>query len=134
MVSAKLLELLGEQVVAFHFCRHDNPAASSPIALLSSLAAQLCSCLPGFRLGNVEEALQSGQVGKVFEQLIEKPLGQLTAKKTAVIVLDALDELPQDGIQAVLNLLADKLILLPPFFKLFVRHEPRRAQAQASSD
>ena len=136
VVSAKLLELMGEQVVAFHFCRHDNPAASSPVALLSSLAAQLCACLPGFaeqlgRSTSVDEALQSGHVEKVFEHLIAVPLGQLTAEKTAVIVLDALDELPQDGIQAVLNLLADKLILLPPFLKLFVtsRDEPRIRQA-----
>ncbi len=42
-VSAKLLEaeLLGEQVVAFHFS-----ATTSPVALLTSLAAQLCASTP----------------------------------------------------------------------------------------
>jgi len=37
-----------------------------------------------------------------------------------VIVLDAVDELPRDSLQAVLQLIADKFGELPSFVRLFI--------------
>ena len=48
VLTAELLHRAyrSNRVVAWHFCRHDNPQQSSPDALLRSLAAMLCARLP----------------------------------------------------------------------------------------
>ena len=58
VLTAELLYRLFDRVVAWHFCRHDNAEQSSPCALLRSLAAMLCTRLPGFKaaLGDVPPA------------------------------------------------------------------------------
>ena len=61
VLTAELLRraLNLDRVVAWHFCRHDNPQQSSSAALLRSLAAMLCSKLPGYKeaLGTVSAEL-----------------------------------------------------------------------------
>ena len=47
VLTATLHQRVSEQVVAWHYCRHDEPQASAPAALLRSLATMLCHRLPG---------------------------------------------------------------------------------------
>lgn len=50
VLCAELLRRLqvSGHLAAWHFCRHDDPSASQPAALLRSIAAILCRQLPGF--------------------------------------------------------------------------------------
>ena len=60
VLTAELLYRLFHLVVAWHFCRHDDAEQSKPCALLRSLAAMLCTRLPGFEaaLGDVPAAMR----------------------------------------------------------------------------
>ena len=57
VAAAELLARLldKENVAAWHFCKHTEPARSAPAALLCSLAGMLCATVDGF-----EEALREG--------------------------------------------------------------------------
>ena len=117
---------------AIHFCRHDAPAFSSASSLLSSLSAQCCQNIHGFKdalaLGalKAKDALEKGDVDGMFETLIASPLRiiELTPPEGGfspiVMVIDALDELPKNVLQAILNLLSKSFISLPKFIKLLV--------------
>ena len=60
VLTAELLYRLFHLVVAWHFCRHDDAEQSTPCALLRSLAAMLCTRLPGFEaaLGDVPATMR----------------------------------------------------------------------------
>ena len=95
------------QLAAWHFCRHDDPASSHPAALLRSMAAILCAQLPGFEKAlqassqktNLELALVSRDPEIVFDAIISEPLKILPRpeKTPQVLIIDALDEIPKDG-------------------------------------
>lgn len=136
VVSAQLLakEGLREYIKAWHFCRHDNAAESDVRVILQSWAAMLTAGVNGFEVADVGKALGSATASELFNMLIARPLKNLardsTEKKTAdtpckmdkpcVIVFDALDELPRDSVNEVLQLLAEEFDKLPPFIRLFV--------------
>jgi hypothetical protein len=120
VAAAELLARLldKENVAAWHFCKHTEPARSAPAALLCSLAGMLCATVDGF-----EEALREGggdnatdKVDKLFQALIAEPLQSVEAPRGAddalILIIDALDELPRDALKPVLSLLANELKLL----------------------
>ena len=127
VVSAVLLDRLGNDAVAWHFFRHDNPSEHGPCDILRSLCAMLCDKLPGFR-AQVAKQLQNANVisltdaDEVFETLFSVPLEELAPPTTPkVIVLDALDELPKGSPRTdVLALLTRSFATLPSWFRLFV--------------
>ena len=141
VVSAQLLltEGVQEHVKAWHFCRHDNAAGNSVRVILQSWAAMMTALLPSFQVEDVAKALSASSVGEMFELLIAAPLRQIinihgghaqqadsvqTAPSVSlppcVIVLDAVDELPPECLDDVLQLMADKLDELPGFVRLFI--------------
>ena len=125
VIAAKVMERLGDSVVAFHFCRHDDAAQSEPSTLLKSLAAMLCQRLKGFsealRAASADEALASGKIGQIFEGLLGLPLQRMAApSKTVIIIIDALDELPRDTRQQVVSLLVLRLHTLPEWVRFFI--------------
>ena len=72
VLSATLHARISDRVVAWHYCRHDDPQASEPSALLRSLAAMLCNRLPGYALAEVPaEAVTDPK--ELFAALIEAP-------------------------------------------------------------
>ena len=111
--------------------RHDNPQQSSPDALLRSLAAMLCTRLPGYKeaLGEVSgELLKSIDPEELFTALFTVPLQKVKSpEKPSLIILDALDELPKQGQKPLLNVIAAQLSTLPKWLRLFVtsREEPQ---------
>ncbi|CAH0380259.1 unnamed protein product [Pelagomonas calceolata] len=129
VAAAELLARLldKENVAAWHFCKHTEPARSAPAALLRSLAGMLCATVEGF-----EDALREGgggdnatdKVDELFQALIVEPLECVEETRGAddalVLIVDALDELPRDALQPVLSLLANELKTLPPWIKLVV--------------
>ena len=69
----------------------------------------------------------------IFDMLLGEPLQafSVTGQDPAVIIIDALDELPADAIVPVLKLISDHFSKLPPFVRLFItsREEERIKQA-----
>ncbi len=125
-----------DRVVAWHYCRHDDPNASAPSSLLRSLAAMLCHRLPGYKeaLGEAMLAEMVTDPKELFEALFETPLKKVTAPECALfIILDALDELPKESQKSLLAVVAGQLSQLPPWLKLFVtsREEPQITTALA---
>ena len=139
VLTAELLRRAygSNRVVAWHFCRHDNPQQSSPDALLRSLAAMLCARLPGYKeaLGEVASELRkSADPKELFAALFAAPLQKVKSpEKPSLIILDALDELPKQGQKPLLSVIAAQLSTLPPWLRLFVtsREEPQIKAALA---
>ena len=84
VVSAELLDRFKGRVVAFHFCRHDNPAASEPGPLVRSLAAMLCKNVPGYMAAVQQQdhdalaiAMASNLISELFPVLLLQPLQAL---------------------------------------------------------
>ena len=133
VLTAELLHRAyrSNRVVAWHFCRHDNPQQSSPDALLRSLAAMLCARLPGYEeaLGEASvELLEATDTKELFAALFTAPLQKVKSpEKPSLIILDALDELPKQGQKPLLNVIAAQLSTLPKWLRLFVtsREEPQ---------
>ena len=133
VLTAELLHRAyrSNRVVAWHFCRHDNPQQSSPDALLRSLAAMLCARLPGYKkaLGKASvELLEATDTKELFAALFTAPLQKVKSPDTpSLIILDALDELPKQGQKPLLSVIAEQLSTLPKWLRLFVtsREEPQ---------
>ena len=119
---------LAGRLGAAHFFRHDDATTSDPVALLRSLAAQLCASVPGFEAAlaaeDVDAALQAVKVEDAFAALLAKPLAALPPRPAdaprQVIILDALDELSAQQLGPVLNLITTCLVTLPEWLRLFV--------------
>ena len=139
VLTAELLRRAhaSNRVVAWHFCRHDNPQQSSPDVLLRSLAAMLCARLPGYKeaLGEVSaELLKATDPKELFAALFTAPLLKVKSPETpSLIILDALDELPKQGQKPLLSVITAQLSTLPPWLRLFVtsREEPQIKAALA---
>ena len=137
VLTAELLDRVINRTVAWHFCRHDNPAQSAPGSLLRSLAAMLAHRLPGYKEKLEATGLPGEAVddpAELFTALFETPL--LVSKVQAperplLIILDALDELPKESQKPLLAVIASQLSRLPQWLKLFVtsREEPQITRA-----
>ena len=133
VLTAELLRRAhaSNRVVAWHFCRHDNPQQSSPDVLLRSLAAMLCARLPGYEeaLGEASvELLEATDTKELFAALFTAPLQKVKSPDTpSLIILDALDELPKQGQKPLLSVITAQLSTLPKWLRLFVtsREEPQ---------
>ena len=137
VLTAELLYRLFHLVVAWHFCRHDDAEQSKPCALLRSLAAMLCTRLPGFEaaLGDVPAAMrESTDPKEVFDALLAAPLRELAPPadgKPRLIIIDALDEIPKADQPRLLNVIANELSKLPSWLRIFTtsREEPQIRRA-----
>ena len=137
VLTAELLHRDFDRAVAWHFCRHDNAEQSKPCALLRSLAAMLCTRLPGFEaaLGDVPAAMrESTDPKEVFDALLAAPLRELEAPadgKPRLIIIDALDEIPKADQPRLLNVIANELSKLPSWLRIFTtsREEPQIKRA-----
>ena len=146
VASLVLRRLLAEQRgAAHHYCRHDDAASSSPAAICESLAAMLSASIPGFAAAihhaktEVAAALDGGTAAELFDQLLRRPLSQvsLPANVPLVVVIDALDELAGEGRALVLSLLTSSGLggALPPWLRVFVTsREDRQVQRKLKND
>jgi len=135
VLTAELLYRLFHLVVAWHFCRHDDAEQSKPCALLRSLAAMLCTRLPGFAaaLGDVPANIrESTDPKEVFDALFAAPLRALDAPaEPRLLIIDALDEIPREDQPRLLNVIANELSKLPSWLRIFTtsREEPQIRRA-----
>ena len=129
VVSAVLLERLKEDAVAWHFCRHDNLSQSEPADVLRSMSAMMCARLPGFAEAKAKQsqeilnlAKKSMDLDDIFDPLLAEPLKVLeTPTQPKLIVLDALDELPQGPPRTkMLRAITSYFSKLPKWLCLFI--------------
>ena len=135
VLTAALHARIFNRVIAWHYCRHDDPQASAPAALLRSLAAMLCHRLPGYAGALVEVPGETvADPKELFAALFEVPLKAVEAPETLLIIIDALDELPKESQKSLLAVIAGQLSQLPRWLKLFVtsREEPQIKVALAT--
>lgn len=116
------------RAAAWHFCRHDDAAGSTPRRIVETLAAQLCARVPGF--GKRLKALRrdrgcpddfDGDVADAWSKLVAEPLRALRPKrfseaKPCVLFVDALDELEAGAAADVANVLG---VELPGWVRVF---------------
>ena len=115
-----------ENVAAWHFCKHTEPARSAPAVLLRSLAGMLCATVEGFERAEEERATSGRAGGQALREkfdgskAVAKRQGAArgAADDALVLIIDALDELPRDALKPVLSLLANELKTLPPWIKI----------------
>ena len=122
VLTAALHQRIFERVVAWHYCRHDNPQASAPNSLLRSLAAMLCHRLPGYAdaLGDVPAETVTDPK-ELFAAFFEAPLKAVQAPaQPQLLIIDALDELPRESQEPLLSVIAGQLSQLPVWLRLFV--------------
>jgi hypothetical protein len=133
VLTATLHQRVSEQVVAWHYCRHDHPKASAPAALLRSLATMLCHRLPGYADALAEVPSETvTDPEELFAALFAVPLKVVTEPgQRQLIIIDALDELPKETQKPLLAVIAGQFSQLPAWLKLFVtsREEPQIKQA-----
>ena len=129
VVSAVLLDRLRDDAVAWHFCRHDNLAQSEPADVLRSMSAMMCVRLPGFSEAMAKQpqaaldlAKTSMDLDDIFGPLLAVPLVALEPPSTPkVVVLDALDELPQGPSRnKMLRAITSYFAKLPSWLCLFI--------------
>ena len=113
-LSAALLGPFGGgRVHAAHFCKRADAARQDPLTIIQSLAFQLSarfeeirSCILSIEPAKAQEAQVDATVA--LEELLVQPLLALAAsQRSAVVLIDALDEADGEVINRVLNLLRD---------------------------
>ncbi len=116
------------EVVAFHFCRHDNVQKMDPRRCVMSLAYQLSTQLPDY-----EERLKYMKLDKIgdlnaktlFDYLIVQPLSGISRPgRTVVLLIDALDEATVEGKNDLANFIASEFERTPEWLKLLVTSRP----------
>ena len=133
VAAAELLVRLldKENVAAWHFCKHTEPARSRQRCCCGLWRACFVRRSRDTRPRCARRGgdVKTDKVDELFEALIAKPLQSVEAPRGAddalVLIIDALDELPRDALKPVLSLLANELKTLPPVDQTR-RDEPRR--------
>ena len=133
VLTAELLHRL-DRVSRGTFAATTTPSSRAR-ARVRSLAAMLCTRLPGFKaaLGDVPPAmLASTDPKEVFNALFAEPLRELAPPPAPMlIILDALDEIPKADQPRLLGVIANELSKLPPWLRVFTtsREEPQIKRA-----
>ena len=111
-LSAALLGPFGGDLVhAAHFCKRTDAARQDPLAIIQSLAYQLSArfeeiraCILSIEPAKAQEAQVDASVA--LEALLLEPLRKLAAsERSAVVLIDALDEADGKAINHVVGLL-----------------------------
>ena len=151
-ISAVLCEQLSADIVAVHFCRHDEPTRKSAARMVKSIAYQLACRLPAYgqELSRRLPALQSEDASldklsalELWAALIVDPLAApsvqqaLQADRQAeggvgsapprrmVILIDALDESSvSNGRSELVDLLSSSARKLPAWLSVLVTSRP----------
>ncbi|HEX8499450.1 MAG TPA: TIR domain-containing protein [Pyrinomonadaceae bacterium] len=131
-IAAKLVAERAE-VVAFHFCQHNNLLKSDPRRVVLSLAFQLSTQFPDYadqlNALNLEGLLKEADAKALFDALLVQPFSRLPRGpgRPCVLVVDAIDESRGAGDAGGLaGFLASEFLKLPRWVRLFVtsRHDP----------
>mmetsp|Transcript_53749 Transcript_53749/g.64736 ORF Transcript_53749/g.64736 Transcript_53749/m.64736 type:complete len:251 (-) Transcript_53749:2639-3391(-) len=134
VIAAKVIEqnLTDNNLVAWHFCSHNNPTQNTANEIIKSTSAMLVSNLPGYKEALYEEdaaindkIMREKDATKLFDLLFQQPLKKMDAPidKTGsfvrkMIVFEAIDEIRDPNLSIFLDLIRDAQ--LPLWFGLFI--------------
>ena len=130
-IATRLLQIYPE-ISAFHICRRGHSEKSSPRRAICTIAHQLSTQYPDYAniLKDIDlnEALKDCNDTALFDTLITQPLTQLSSidKGMAIILIDALDEATQDGVNPLADFIAAEFDRLPNWVRLIITSRPDR--------
>ena len=128
-IMSKLARDRSDVVVAYHFCRHDDPRRSNPVHMLCSLAYQLAVVFPTYRqaleaLQLTRASLAEYTVTSLFNALFVGPLNALEQQDRKVMLIDALDECDHGGKNDILTCIRTHFDQLPQWLGVYVTTRP----------
>jgi WD40 repeat protein len=117
------------EIAAIHFCRAGNGDRTSLRKALFSLSYQLTTQLPDYRDRLNASDLDTIRVElngpALFTRLFADPLARLSAPDRPVaILIDALDEATEQGVNQFASLIATEFARTPPWLRLIVTSRP----------
>lgn len=132
-LAAWLSDCVGE-IAAMHYCRYGFSERVDPRRALLSLAYQLST-----QLHDYEERLNASRLDTlagatdartIFDKLFVGPLGDHfpAPAQPAVLLLDALDEATQKGVNELASLIGAEFARTPPWLRLIVTSRPHEPE------
>eukprot|EP00505_MAST-04D_sp_SCG-Rhode-Island_P002890 Stramenopile-MAST_4_protein_2890 len=113
------------EVIAVHFCRHDDSDKRSPARAICSIAYQLAEALPAYREMILSVAVDEQTIPDLFRMLLKNPLSKLAYEgPRRVILIDALDECEHNGRNEFLQCIREHFLELPAWLALFMTTRP----------
>ena len=130
-----------DSVVAYHFCRGDDPDKKNPVPAIRSIAHQLTDAFPEykrklqkdfpilrqrlFELNLAPGSLEKKTVKALFDLLLKEPLSTLRRPyERKVILIDAVDECEEHGKNDFLRCIRDYFINLPSWLCFLLTTRP----------
>ena len=139
-LASKLVRARSEQILAYHFCRHDDNRLRDPKVMLLSLIYQLSLQSPHFdnrirkilaeKGFNRKQLLgQSMSTQTIFCDLLASPLSEISVPTSDrfVIVIDGIDEAKDgvDGCNEILDTIQGMFNRLPGWVLFFFTTKPK---------
>lgn len=130
-IATRLLQIYPE-ISAFHICRRGHSEKSSPRRAICTISYQLSTQYPDYaeviKSINLNEVLRDCNDSALFDILITQPLTQIssTDKSMSIILIDALDEATQDGVNPLADFIAAEFDRLPNWVRLIITSRPDR--------
>ncbi|XP_028416931.1 uncharacterized protein LOC114541143 [Dendronephthya gigantea] len=115
------------KLAACHFCDFSNSNLRDPMAMLESLASQMCKSVPGFKEVLLDQLGRRHQVQNLrdaFLIYLQNPLNELEIKEPRLVVIDGLDESAADNKNEITHLIAEYFPDLPEYIKILVTSRP----------
>ena len=116
---------LPERIQAWHLCQYNDMDTRSLLTCVKSLTWYLASRLPYFynslEVSQVEEMIQGGEEnsGTILKELILRGLKETHhSGESIVILIDALDEASENGVNRVAQILAQYVDDMPEWLRL----------------
>ena len=141
VISAVVCQRMQEagRLSGCHFIQHNNVRYRKPQLMLQSLACQMCSVLPEFKLALVDQlrrntgnVLNDMGVEELFALLFKEPLSNVAdLGKNMLIVIDGLDESDYQERNELLDVIAKHFYKLPPWIRFLVTSRPERNITEA---
>ncbi|XP_028402139.1 uncharacterized protein LOC114525124 [Dendronephthya gigantea] len=115
------------KLAACHFCDFSNSNLRDPMAMLESLASQMCKSVHGFKEELLDQLGRRHQVQNLrdaFLIYLQNPLDELEIKEPRLVVIDGLDESAADNKNEIAHLIAEYFHELPNYIKILVTSRP----------
>ena len=135
--AAKICEDYEEKgtLAASHFCDFDNSNLRDPMAMLQSLASQMCDNIDGFKEKLLDQLKRPHQVHNLkdaFKVYLQNPLDELELNESSLIVIDGLDESSVASKNEIVDLISNYFQDLPEYIKILVTSRPEITLAKLS--
>ncbi len=118
---------LPERIQAWHLCQYNDVDTRSLLTCVKSLTWYLASRLPYFYssldMSKVEELVQGGEEnsGKILKDLILRGLKENHVNgENVVVLIDALDEASENGVNRVAQILAQYIDEMPDWLRFII--------------